>query len=71
MNPSDDANPYRRDTTLPYGWDSQLFTPSNPTFTLTDRTLDDWNNKQESSSDPMEGIESEVNAGDENHSQEY
>lgn len=45
LNKVSTANPYRRDTTLPYGWDSQLFTPSNPTFTLTDGTLDDWNNK--------------------------
>lgn len=71
LNKVSNTNPYYRDATLPYGWDSQLFTPSNPTFTLTDGTLDDWNNKQESSSDPMEVTESEVNAGDENHSQEY
>lgn len=71
LNKVSNTNPYYRDATLPYGWDSQLFTPPNPTFTVTDGTLDDWNNKQENSSDPMEGTESEVNAGDENHSQEY
>ena len=35
LNKVSNTNPYYRDATLPYGWDSQLFTPSNPTFTLT------------------------------------
>lgn len=38
LNKVSNTNPYYRDATLPYGWDSQLFTPSNPTFTLTDGT---------------------------------
>lgn len=39
------TNPYYRDSTLSYGWDSQLFTPANPTFSLTEGTLDALNGK--------------------------
>lgn len=39
------TNPYYRDSTLSYGWDSQLFTPANPTFSLTEGTLDELNGK--------------------------
>ena len=34
------TNPYFRNTTLPYGWDNNLFTPSSPTYTVTDGTLE-------------------------------
>ena len=36
----DTTNPYFRNTTLPYGWDNNLFTPSSPTYTVTDGTLE-------------------------------
>ena len=36
------TNPYYRSTALPYGWDQQLFTPTNPTY-KTDGTLEDLN----------------------------
>lgn len=34
------TNPYFRNTGLPYGWDNNLFTPSNPTYTVSDGTLE-------------------------------
>lgn len=44
LNKVETTNPYYRDTTLSYGWDSQLYIPQNPTFTLTEGTLDAYNN---------------------------
>lgn len=44
LNKVETTNPYYRDTTLSYGWNSQLYISQNPTFTITEGTLDSYNN---------------------------
>lgn len=37
------ANPYYRTTTLSYGWDNNLYVPSDPTYVVDEGTLEDLN----------------------------